>query len=71
MWLVGLPTHFGRPFGQGTGHIWLDGLGCSGTEENLFDCNFEGAQIDTHSEDSGVRCFDKISKLKQYLALHV
>ena len=45
-------------FGAGTGTIYLDGVGCSGSESNLADCSrsstvscFRG-----HSEDAGVRC---------------
>ncbi len=45
-------------FGQGTGSIVLDGVGCTGTEDRLNDC----AKASTvtcsngHSEDAGVRC---------------
>ena len=45
-------------FGAGTGTIYLDGVGCTGSESNLTDCSrsstvscFRG-----HSEDAGVRC---------------
>ena len=45
-------------YGAGTGTIYLDSVGCSGTEAKLIDCNratsvscFSG-----HSEDAGVRC---------------
>ena len=45
-------------FGAGTGTIYLDNVGCTGSETRLIDCSrsttvscFSG-----HSEDAGVRC---------------
>ena len=45
-------------YGAGTGTIYLDSVGCFGTESRLIDCSkatsvtcFSG-----HSEDAGVRC---------------
>ncbi|XP_072181985.1 scavenger receptor cysteine-rich domain-containing protein DMBT1-like [Diadema setosum] len=45
-------------FGQGTGDIWLDGVLCTGTERNIFDCGNNGIGVHNceHSEDAGVRC---------------
>ena len=45
-------------FGQGTGSIILDGLSCSGSEENIFDCTHRGEGVHNcvHSEDAGVFC---------------
>ena len=45
-------------FGQGTGDIYLDNLGCTGSETNLFDCqnNGFGNHNCRHSEDAGVFC---------------
>ena len=45
-------------FGEGTGEIFLDNLGCTGTEDSLFDCqnNGFGSHNCRHSEDAGVFC---------------
>ena len=47
-------------FGSGTGDIFLDNVGCSGTESSLLDCSYvSGNSISCtygHSEDVGVRC---------------
>ena len=45
-------------FGQGTGPIFLDNLGCTGNEARLFDCpnNGIGMHNCAHSEDAGVVC---------------
>ena len=45
-------------FGLGTGDILLDNLGCTGTEDSLFDCSHNGIGIEdcSHFEDAGVFC---------------
>ncbi|XP_044056351.1 galectin-3-binding protein A-like [Siniperca chuatsi] len=45
-------------FGNGDGNIWMDNLGCIGTEMNLLHCTFPGWGIHNcgHSEDASVRC---------------
>lgn len=50
-------------FGDGTGPIYFDDLGCSGSEPNLFSClhNPLGDHNCGHGEDAGVRCGKELS----------
>ncbi|XP_052276513.1 uncharacterized protein LOC127875477 [Dreissena polymorpha] len=45
-------------YGQGIDQIWLDDLGCNGTELNLFNCRTKnwGDNNCNHDEDVGVDC---------------
>ena len=45
-------------FGLGVGLIYLDNVGCLGTESRLIDCphNAIGSHDCSHSEDAGVTC---------------
>ena len=47
-------------FGQGTGLVVLDQLGCSGSETRLSDCSHRGFNTTApncgHDDDAGVRC---------------
>jgi len=45
-------------YGPGSGNIWVDNLQCSGTENDILDCN--GAIFTTHNcghnEDVSISC---------------
>ena len=47
-------------FGSGSGTIFLDNVGCSGTEASLLDCSYSSGNSvvcsNGHNEDAGVRC---------------
>ena len=45
-------------FGQGTGPVFLYGVGCSGSESSLLSCSHSGISFNwcSHSADAGVVC---------------
>ncbi|TNN53236.1 Deleted in malignant brain tumors 1 protein [Liparis tanakae] len=51
-------------FGQGTGQIWLDEVGCSGTEGSLTECGHKGFGVHhrNHYKDAGVVCSGSFPK---------
>ena len=58
-------------FGQGTGHIILDDVQCTGTETNIGICPHDGYLSNScgHSEDAGVTC-DGIGNLCRITDFH-
>lgn len=56
-------------FGQGDGQIWLDNLGCTGNEPDLFSCphNGPGNHNCGHNEDASVVCTDIRKLLVEFI----
>lgn len=54
-------TRYGATYGQGTGPIWIDNLGCGGKEDKVINCNSMSGTtaFDNHGEDVGVICTAK------------
>uniref|UniRef100_A0A3B5MJW2 SRCR domain-containing protein n=1 Tax=Xiphophorus couchianus TaxID=32473 RepID=A0A3B5MJW2_9TELE len=54
-------VHASAYFGEGTGKIWLDDVGCSGNEKSLSECYHRGFGTHNceHVEDAGVTCYRK------------
>uniref|UniRef100_A0A3B1KKB3 Soluble scavenger receptor cysteine-rich domain-containing protein SSC5D n=1 Tax=Astyanax mexicanus TaxID=7994 RepID=A0A3B1KKB3_ASTMX len=54
-------------FGQGSGTIYLDDVGCSGSETTLTDCSNRGIGVHNcgHQEDAGVVCSGEKSLLEK------
>ena len=52
----------GAHFGAGNGPIYLDNVDCSGSENNLTNCDYTYNVIcaNDHSQDAGVRCQGKL-----------
>lgn len=50
-------------FGAGSGHIWLDDVGCSGSESSIAHCQHKGWGVENcgHHEDASVICSRKPS----------
>ena len=53
---VGAVARTNAFYGQGTGPINFDDLGCTGSEQRLIDCPFTPIHNCRHSEDAGVDC---------------
>ncbi|KAL0148981.1 hypothetical protein M9458_055785, partial [Cirrhinus mrigala] len=52
----------GATFGQGSGSIWLDDVGCSGSEGTLTQCSHRGLGKHNcnHGKDAGVVCLGEL-----------
>ena len=60
-WIPGAVVYTYNYFGRGSGGIFLDDVGCGGTESTLLSCNNSGVGVHNchHSDDAGVRCLGK------------
>ena len=48
-------------FGAGSGQVWLDNVGCSGSESTIVNCQHRGWGVEdcSHSDDASVVCSSK------------
>ena len=64
---LGFPGAISAPhlarFGSGSGQVWLDNVGCSGSESTIVNCrhNGWGSHNCEHSEDASVICSSMLS----------
>ena len=65
--LIGAVALTGGAVPDGTGPIWLDNVGCRGSESRLIDCtaNTLGTHNCDHGDDAGVRCAGSITTCTQ------
>ena len=63
--LAGATAYSNLYFGRGTGGIYLDNLGCRGSELRLMDCSHSviGVHDCDHSDDAGLRCQRKTKEI--------
>ena len=54
--VIGAIAHEYAAFGQGTGHIYIGEVECSGSEPSLFACDYIYNPFCRHSADVGVTC---------------
>jgi len=52
-------AYSGATHGQGSGPIWMDDVGCSGSESHIYDCSHRGWGNNdcTHGNDVSVECY--------------
>ncbi|XP_071842148.1 uncharacterized protein [Apostichopus japonicus] len=50
-------------FGEGTGEIHLDDVGCNGDETELLSCSYNSIENCNHREDAGVICIETLDGL--------
>ncbi|KAM7134327.1 scavenger receptor cysteine-rich domain-containing protein DMBT1-like isoform 8-T15 [Macrochelys suwanniensis] len=67
--VISAPT--GAHFGQGSEHIWLDNVNCTGTEAALSQCRARpwGDSNCTHEEEAGAVCSD--SNISEHTSLRL
>jgi hypothetical protein len=50
-----------QTFGQGSGPIHMNNVGCTGTEQSLVDCPHSRHHSCSHRDDAAVQCQTSIS----------
>lgn len=54
--LAGAVSYLEAYFGQGTGPVHIESVGCSGTESILLQCTHAASHNCYHAEDAGIKC---------------
>ena len=58
---IGTRTYYGASYGRGRGPIHLDDVRCTGSEQRLIDCSYNGGLDCSHAEDVSVYCVSRTS----------
>ena len=46
----------GARYGEGSGPVYIDNVGCLGNESRLTECTYSSGSTCPHSQDAGVQC---------------
>ena len=56
LYTLGATPFYNAQFGQGTGPVTINIIGCTGNEQNVQNCTLSTPSSCTHFNDAGLRC---------------